>query len=389
MTTATRRDFTFETTPRLICMQGGASRLPDQLPTGPARRILVVTDRGLVEAGVVEPVLDSLETAGLEPILFADVQADPPEEVVQSAVGLARAEGAELVVGLGGGSAIDTAKLIALLTPGSQNLADVYGIGRARGPRLPLVAVPTTAGTGSEVTPIAVVTTPAHEKVGVVSPVLYPDVALLDSSLTLALPPAVTAMTGVDAMVHAIEAFTSRHAKNPLSDLFAVRALQLLYANIDRVVEDGADGAAREQMLLGALMAGKAFANAPVGAVHALAYPLGGHCHLPHGLSNSLVLIPTLRFNRPHAEDAYAALADTILPPAGVTTTAARAEQFIDALDALITRMPYAHSLAQAGVPEAALPILAGDAMHVQRLLINNPREVSRDDALAIYRAAY
>ncbi len=196
-------------------------------------------------------------------------------------------------------------------------------------------------------------------------------------------------MTGIDAMVHAIEAFTSRHAKNPLSDMFAVKALQLLYANIDRAVHDGGDGDVREQMLLGALMAGKAFANAPVGAVHALAYPLGGHYHLAHGLSNSLVLVPTLRFNLPQATDAYAALADAILPSGGAVAPQARAREFIDAIAALIGRMPYAQGLAETGVPEDALPMLARDAMNVQRLLVNNPRDVSLDDALAIYRAAY
>ncbi len=166
MTTIAPNGFTFETTPRLVCMQGSAYRLAEHLPPGPARRVLVVTDRGLVEAGIVEPVLESLGAAGLEPILFADVRPDPPEEVVHAAVALARAEDAELVVGLGGGSAIDTAKLVALLAPGSQQLADVYGVGNATGPRLPLVAVPTTAGTGSEVTPIAIVTTPNRREGG-------------------------------------------------------------------------------------------------------------------------------------------------------------------------------------------------------------------------------
>ena len=280
-------------------MQGSAHRLAEHLPRSAARRVLVVTDRGLVDGGIVAPVLASLADGGLETVVFDGVRADPPAEVVEEAVALARAERAELIVGLGGGSAMDTAKLVALLATGRQELTDVYGIGLAEGPRLPLVAVPTTAGTGSEVTPIAIVTTPDNEKVGVVSPLLYPDVAVLDSTLTLGLPPAVTAMTGVDAMVHAIEAYTSRTGKNPLSDTFALRGLRMLHDSIDRAVGQGDDVDAREQMLLGAMMAGKAFANAPVGAVHALAYPLGGHFHLPHGLCNSLVLGSTLRFNLP------------------------------------------------------------------------------------------
>ena len=177
MTTATTSGFAFETTPRIICMQGSAHRLAEHLPRSAARRVLVVTDRGLVDAGMVAPVLASLADGGLETVVFDGVRADPPAEVVEEAVALARAERAELVVGLGGGSAMDTAKLVALLATGRQGLTDVYGIGLAEGPRLPLVAVPTTAGTGSEVTPIAIVTTPDNEKVGVVSPLLYPDVA--------------------------------------------------------------------------------------------------------------------------------------------------------------------------------------------------------------------
>ena len=224
---------------------------------------------------------------------------------------------------------------------------------------------------------------------GVVSPLLYPDVAVLDSTLTLGLPPAVTAMTGVDAMVHAIEAYTSGTGKNPLSDTFALRGLRMLHDSIDRAVGQGDDVDAREQMLLGAMMAGKAFANAPVGAVHALAYPLGGHFHLPHGLCNSLVLASTLRFNLPEATDAYAELADAILAPDPTATRAERAAQFIVVIEELVARMPYPQTLRDAGVPETALPLLARDAMHVQRLLVNNPREVTFDDALAIYRAAF
>jgi alcohol dehydrogenase class IV len=383
------RGFAFETTPRIVCMRGSAHRLAEHLPRSAARRVFVVTDRGLVDGGIVAPVLASLDAGGLETVVFDGVRADPPAKVVEEAVALARAGRAELIVGLGGGSAMDTAKLVALLATGDQQLTDVYGIGLAEGPRLPLVALPTTAGTGSEVTPIAIVTTPENEKVGVVSPLLYPDVAVLDSTLTLGLPPSVTAMTGVDAMVHAIEAYTSRTGKNPLSDAFAIRGLRMLHDSIDRAVQHGEDVDAREQMLLGAMMAGKAFANAPVGAVHALAYPLGGHFHLPHGLCNSLVLASTLRFNLPAATDAYAELADTILPADPTATRAERAAHFIAAIEELVARMPYAQTLHDAGVPAAAVPLLARDAMHVQRLLVNNPRDVTFDDALAIYRAAF
>ena len=180
---------------------------------------------------------------------------------------LARSGVVDGVIAVGGGSSMDVAKVVAVLLGGDQALSDIYGVGRVIGGRLPLILVPTTAGTGSEVTPVAVITTGETTKAGVSSPVLLPDVALLDAALTLGLPPTVTAMTGVDAMVHAIEAYTSRHKKNPVSDNLAINALQLLSRNIRTAVREGGNQRAREEMLLGACLAGQAFANAPVAAI--------------------------------------------------------------------------------------------------------------------------
>jgi alcohol dehydrogenase class IV len=381
--------FTFETTPKIICEQGGADRLGEIARSLGITRLFLVTDAGLIKAKLIDGALASLNAAGVATTVFSDVLADPPEVSVQAAVDAAHAAGVDGVIGFGGGSSLDTAKLVALLARTPQVLPEIYGIGLARGPRLPLIQVPTTAGTGSEVTPISILTTPSHEKKGVVSPLLYPDVALLDSRLTLGLPPAVTAMTGVDAMVHAIEAYTTRLKKNPLSDALAVKALQLLYANLPAAVSDGKDATVRENMLLGSLFAGMAFANAPVGAVHALAYPLGGHYHLPHGLSNSLVLGPVLEFNLPAAQTLYAELGRAIAPGAVSASDEVAATIFVKSIRQLVATMPYAQTLHEAGVKEADLPMLATDAMNVQRLLVNNPRDVAYDDALAIYRAAF
>ncbi len=381
--------FVFETTPKIICEQGGADRLGEIARSLGITRIFLVTDAGLIKAKLIDGALASLNAAGVATTVFSDVLADPPEVSVQAAVDAARAAGVDGVIGFGGGSSLDTAKLVALLARTPQVLPEIYGIGLARGPRLPLIQVPTTAGTGSEVTPISILTTPSHEKKGVVSPLLYPDVALLDSRLTLGLPPAVTAMTGVDAMVHAIEAYTTRLKKNPLSDALAVKALQLLYANLPAAVSDGKDATVRENMLLGSLFAGMAFANAPVGAVHALAYPLGGHYHLPHGLSNSLVLGPVLEFNLPAAQSLYAELGRAIAPGMASASDEVAATIFVESIRQLVATMPYAQTLHEAGVKEADLPMLATDAMNVQRLLVNNPRDVAYDDVLAIYRAAF
>ena len=381
--------FSFETAPKIICEQGGANRLGDVAVGLGISRVFLVTDAGLVKARLLDGALASLAAGGVQATVFSAVLADPPESSVQSAVDAARAAGVDGVVGFGGGSSMDTAKLVALLVRTTQALPDIYGIGLARGPRLPLVQVPTTAGTGSEVTPISILTTPSHEKKGVVSPLLYPDVALLDSLLTLGLPAAVTAMTGVDAMVHAIEAFTTRLKKNPLSDALAIKALQLLYVNLPAAVSDGKDASVRENMLLGSLFAGMAFANAPVGAVHALAYPLGGHYGLPHGLTNSLMLGPVLEFNSAAAQGLYAELGRAILPELAGTADQTAAVAFVAAIRARVAAMPYAQTLRDAGVTQDDLQMLAEDAMKVQRLLVNNPRDVVYEDALAMYRMAY
>lgn len=381
--------FVFETTPKIVCEQGAAGSLGALAAQLGVSHMFVVTDRFLHEAGMLKGALESLQAAGVKTTVFSDVQADPPAASVLAAVELARAAGVDGVAGFGGGSSMDTAKLVALLVKTPQPLEEIYGVGLARGPRLPLVQVPTTAGTGSEVTAISILTTPTNEKKGVVSSLLYPDVALLDSLLTLGLPPRMTAMTGVDAMVHAIEAYTSRHKKNPLSDSLALRALTMLYNNIRTVIRDGKDANAREAMLLGSLFAGMAFANAPVAAVHALAYPLGGHYHLPHGLTNALVLVPVLEFNREAAAPLYAELARAILPGRSFASDLDATDAFIEAIRALVAEMPFEQNLKSAGVPEGDLEMLAKDAMNVQRLLVNNPRDVGYDDALAIYRAVY
>jgi alcohol dehydrogenase class IV len=381
--------FSFETAPKIICEQGGADRLGEIARGLGISRVFLVTDAGLMKARRLDGALASLAASDVQATVFSEVMADPPEVSVQAAVDAARAGGVDGVIGFGGGSSLDTAKLVALLVRTPQALPDIYGIGLARGPRLPLVQVPTTAGTGSEVTPISILTTPSHEKKGVVSPLLYPDVALLDSRLTLGLPAAVTAMTGVDAMVHAIEAFTTRLKKNPLSDALAIKALQLLYANLPAAVSDGKDATVRENMLLGSLFAGMAFANAPVGAVHALAYPLGGHYGLPHGLTNSLVLGPVLEFNSTVAQGLYAQLGRAILPELAGTGDQAAAAALVADIRARTAAMPYAQTLREAGVTEGDLHMLAADAMKVQRLLVNNPRDVAYEDALAMYQMAY
>lgn len=383
--------FLFATTAQILCEAGSAVRLGALCRERGARRVLIVTDPGITRLGMLDAVLPGFAEAGVAVEVFDQVVADPPEAVVLAAVAQARVLQADLLVGFGGGSSMDVAKLVALLAHPqcSQQLADIYGVGNAKGQRLPLIQVPTTAGTGSEVTQISIITTGETTKTGVVSPLLLPDLALLDADLTLGLPPAVTAATGIDAMVHAIEAYTSKLKKNPLSDMLAREALRLLAANLDEAVHNGSNREARQAMLLGALLAGQAFANAPVAAVHALAYPLGGHFHIPHGLSNALVLPAVIAFNAPAAENLYAELAPLLVPDLQPGSNARLTEQLVAALAELSPRCQLPSRLRDAGVPEESLPMLARDAMLQQRLLVNNPRELTEADALAIYRQAF
>jgi alcohol dehydrogenase class IV len=381
--------FVFNTTPSIVFRAGAAREMGEICGGRLGKRVFVITDEGIVRAGLLEASLQSLTASGIGWAVFSRIVADPPEAVVIDAVAQAKAFEASGVIGLGGGSSLDVAKLVALVACSGEALADIYGVGFAKGPRLPLLLAPTTAGTGSEVTPISIVTTGAHEKKGVVSPVILPDIALLDPDLTLGLPPHVTAATGIDAMVHAIEAFTSASANNnPVSRSLAKEALRLLGGAIATAVKDGRNAGARGEMLLGSMLAGQAFANSPVAAVHALAYPIGGHFHVPHGLSNALVLPHVLRFNLPAAETHYAELAPFVFNELTEVGSQARATRFIDALAALSASLGLQQRLREVGIAARDLPMLAADAMKQTRLLVNNPRPLVEADALTIYQAA-
>lgn len=372
-------DFAFRHAPRLLCGAGTSGGLAALVPPGP---ILFVTDQALLGLGLARAALAALRRAGHDVVIFADVEADPSAATVLAAVAAGQGGGVASVVGFGGGSPMDVAKLAAYLLGSGDALDAIYGVDVAAGARLPLVLVPTTAGTGSEATPISIVTVGATEKKGVVAWALAPDVAVLDSGLTVGLPRHVTAATGIDAMVHAIEAYTSARLKNPLSDALAREALRLLFGNLPVVMEAPDDIDARSAMLLGSHLAGVAFANAPVGGVHALAYPLGGHFHVPHGASNALMLAGVLRHNLPKAADHYAELGAVLGLGGG-------AEGFISALEGMMAATGLPLSLRDWRVGQADLPMLAAEAMKQQRLLVNNPVPISAADALTLYQAAW
>ena len=382
--------FQFQTVPNIIAGLGTIQELSSILKQGRYQRVLLVTDPGMLQHQLHLPILEIIEDAGLDYAIYSDVQADPPEHVVLEAADFAKQENVDIVIGFGGGSSMDVAKLIAILSHPAQHqsLSDLYGVNQATGPRLPLILVPTTAGTGSEVTPISIVTTGETTKTGIVAPILFADTAILDATFTQNLPPLITAATGIDAMVHAIEAYTSKIKKNPYSDMLAKHALKLLNANLQRVLDDGQDLDARQNMLVGSMLAGQAFANAPVGAVHALAYPLGGHFHISHGHSNALVLTEVLKFNTPDAKSLYAELMCWLDPQSkgchdGLT------DLFIDHFNNHLVKSGLTLKLKQLGIPEHMLMITAEDAMKQSRLLQNNPRDLTLEDAYNIYQAIY
>lgn len=387
-------DFIFNTTPSIRQSIGGAARLGAllaELPFAKAQRhVMFVTDPGIVKLGLCDAALDSIRGAGFDVTVFDSVEPDPKDTTVLEAVTIAKADHVACVVGFGGGSSMDVAKVIALLACSDQPIEAAYGVNQATGGRLPLVLVPTTAGTGSEVTAVSILTTGAEEKKGIVTPLILPDIALLDAQLTLGLPPAITAATGVDAMVHAIEAYTSKSTNNnPLSRMLALQALDLLGANIREAVANGSNIEARSNMLLGSMLAGQAFANSPVAAVHALAYPVGSLFHVPHGLSNALVLAQVMRFNAPVCAQAYADLAPHVFPDIATDRSAgAVCEEFIKRLTQLNIDLGLQKGLAQVGITQGDLDRLANDAMNQTRLLVNNPREVTLEDARRIYADA-
>jgi alcohol dehydrogenase len=398
------KPFVFSTTKSIISEIGATSRIAELCHSLNITRPLIVTDQGIIDNALLAPISDAFNNLQMQYWCFDKVVADPPESLVVAAVAYAKQSTVDGVIGLGGGSSLDTAKLVALLANSDQSISDIYGVDNIQGKRLPLILVPTTAGTGSEVTPISIVTTGETTKAGIVSAELLPDIALLDASLTISLPPHITAATGIDAMVHAIEAFTSAVKKNVLSDMLAKNALELLSKNILEATFNGQNVEARQAMLLGSCLAGQAFANAPVGAVHALAYPLGGQFHIPHGLSNALMLTHVMTFNKSHCAELYAELATHILQGDDAlnngtddhladdhradTDNQHTADRLIHFLHELIAKLQLPGSLAALGIEEKHIDSLANDALQQTRLLINNPKVVSLDDAKQIYRNA-
>jgi alcohol dehydrogenase class IV len=372
--------------PRIMFGDGCAVNCVGLLAERGFRRVLLVTSTPVLK--IIRPLLDALAQADLSVIQSPPVDHEPTIAMFEAALKIARSEKIEGVLGIGGGSAMDVAKLVAALARGRQSAREVFGLNLLAGRELLLVCLPTTAGTGSEVTPNSILLDETEKlKQGIVSPHLVPDAALVDPLLTQSVPPAVTAATGLDALTHCIEAYANKFA-HPVVDLYALHGVRLISAHLLRAVRNGGDIEARANLALGSLFGGLCLGPVNTGAVHALAYPLGGEFHVAHGVSNALLLPHVLRFNLPTAPERYAeiALALGVQPARSAQATAARG---VERLAQLSQQCAVPQKLSEVGVPRHAIPRMAKAAMTVTRLLKNNLRPVTEPDAVQIYEAAF
>ena len=372
--------------PRLVFGQGCAANCVEFFTQRNSKRVLLVTSKS------VRPQLAALlDTFGKNGIQIIEAKFAPPEPTrrfFETALAEAKAANVDSVLAIGGGSALDIAKLIAALVNSPQTIGDVFGVNNLAGRALPLVCLPTTAGTGSEVSPIAVLLDEADElKKGVVSPHLVPDAAFVDPALTFSVPPAVTAATGLDALTHCIEGYANKFA-HPITDTYALRGVKLIGENLLRAEQNGQDADARANVALGSLFGGLCLGPVGTAAIHALSYPLGGKFHVAHGVSNALLAPAVLKFNLPAAPERYAqiALALGVTPGASDLQTA---ERGIARLAELSRDCGVPQRLSDFQISRAAIPSMAKAAMLVTRLLKNNPRVVTEADAVKIYEEAY
>ncbi len=377
----------FQTTGRIVMGAGSLKGLPDEIRRLDGSKVFIITDPGLVQAGIIKRVENLLSEAGIAFGRFDKVEPDPRFEIVLDALAQLKAEGADIVLGIGGGSSLDIAKVSAIMATNTGSIDSYFGIDLVPKPGLKKILIPTTAGTGSEVTPIAILSDNNEKlKKGIVSSHLLPDTALLDPELTVGLPSKVTAATGMDALIHAIESYTSKNATS-ITDVLAVQAMDLIYNNIRTACANGSNIEARSKMLEGSLLAGMAFTNAGVTAVHAFAYPIGAEFHIPHGIANTIMLIPVMEFNLMGNFSKFADIAGIFGEDTEGLTERRAAKLAVQALVELAEDLGVPRHLSEFGIIEEDIPGLAEGVMKVTRLLTNNPRDLTFEDAKNIYRS--
>jgi alcohol dehydrogenase class IV len=380
------REITLLQPGRVVFGAGSAAHSVEHVVGLGLRRVLLVTAPPIIS--LAEGLAAGLSKDGASVSIYAEIASEPTIRTFEAALEAARVHKPDVVIGLGGGSALDVAKLVAALYGQDEDVRDMFGINKIRSRRTYLVCLPTTAGTGSEVSPNAILLDEADQlKKGVVSPYLVPDAAFVDPQFTVSLPPAVTAATGMDALVHCVEAYANRFA-HPLVDLYALQGIKLIGSSLLRAVSQGDDLEARTDMARGSLYGGLCLGPVNTAAVHALAYPLGGEFHVAHGVSNAVLLPHVVEFNLPAAPERYADVGLALGAQAGGSTLDA-AQHGLDRMRELSRSCGIARGLAELGIPSEAIPRLASSAMTVTRLLKNNLRDLTLADAEAIYRAAF
>jgi len=386
MSAESMRPITLLQPPRIAFGAGCAIGCVDEIASRGLRKILLLSTPPV--APHAKPLVEGLASKNIVVTTLTDVPPEPGVKDFERILLEARKFAPDGVIGFGGGSVLDIAKLVAALHDRAEPVQGFFGIGLLPRRNTYLACLPTTAGTGSEVSPNAILLDEAEQlKKGVISPWLVPDAAFVDPLFTLSVPPAITAATGIDAMVHCIEAYANRFA-HPIVDAYALEGIRLISANLLTAVKNGLDVSARSAVALGSLYGGLCLGPVNTAAVHALAYPLGSEFHIAHGLSNALLLAPVLRFNLPAAPERYAAIA-LALGVKKQKTGLATAEAGIVCIEKLCADCGVPRGIAALNIPESALPRMAAAAMKVTRLLKNNPRELTLADAEAIYRQAY
>lgn len=372
---------------KVICGVDSIQRLSDEVKKYPIKDIAIITDNGIFNAGLIDKPKELLEKSGFKVHIISDTPPEPPLQKVNEIFHSARDKNSQMVIGIGGGSVMDTAKLVAMLLNNDVELKDIVDgkkVFTKRG--VPTLMVPTTSGTGSEATPNAIVLIPERElKVGIIDEKMLPDCVILDPKMTIGLPPHITANTGIDALCHAVECYISKKS-NPFSDLFALKAVELIGRSIRVAYKDGNNLQARENMLLGSYFAGVCIATSSTVAIHALSYPLGGKYHIPHGLSNAILLPDVMKFNLDVCEEKFSNLAKFIgLDVDGLSKEEA-AKKLIEEFYALIRDLNIKCDLKSKGITEKTLEELADSALTVKRLLDNNPKIMSKEDIVSIYK---
>ncbi len=351
-----------------------------------AKKVAIFTDRGILSTGLVDLPLAKLQEAGKETIVISDLPPEPTYMQVQKLVDEFKASGADFIVAVGGGSAMDTAKLASLLATERYTVKDLLDDPTLAVKTVKICLIPTTAGTGSEATPNAIVAVPEQElKIGIVNSSMVPDYVVLDAEMIRKLPRKIAAATGIDAMAHAIECFTSNKA-NPFSDIFALEAFDLIMNNIETACGDPDAMEAKNRMQIAAFYAGVAITCSGTTAVHALSYPLGGKYHIAHGVSNAILLVPVMKFNEPVIRGKLAVAYDRIVHGEKTCTTEAEKSAWVvERMGQIVRHLDIPTSLSEFNVPREDLDGLVKAGMQVQRLLVNNMRTVTPEDARNIY----